>query len=232
MSDPFSWSAHEGRSDRILWIIVGVVTVILVGLSVASAVNYSSVVFAQSTVSIAPQTTLSFQGTDPNGSLRPNGSLSIALRVRVDNPSTRTLHLRLLAFSEWIEDGPAETGLNQTRLATDARMDSPNGPRYFYRLFGESREVTESAVPPRGNATYAYTFSLSASVDATRFTALRNITDYWLSTSGSIIPARWNFWVRLALVIDGVLPASSPTAAPYLRTIGSIDRQEGLNLAA
>jgi len=102
----------------------------------------------------------------------------------------------------------------------------------FFRLFGESKEVTESAVPPHGNATYAYTFPLSTSLDAARFAALRNITDYWLSTSGSIIPARWNFWVRLALVIDGVLPASSPTAAPYLRTIGSIDRQEGLNLAA
>jgi len=231
MSDPFSWSAHEGRSDRVLWIVVGVVAAVLVGLSVASALNYSSIVFAQSTVSIAPQTTLSFQGTDSNGSLRPNGSLSIALRVRVDNPSARTLHLRLLAFSEWIEDGPAEAGLNQTRLATDARMDSPSGPRYFFRLFGESKEVTESAVPLLGNATYAYTFSLSASVDAARFTALRNITDYWLSTSGGISAVRWNFWVRLALVIDGVVPASSPTAAPYLRTISSIDRQEGLNLA-
>lgn len=232
MSDPFSWSAHPGRSDRFLWIVVGIVAAILVGLAVGSAINYSSIVFAQSTVSIAPGTMLSFQGTAPNGSLRPDGSLSIALRVRVDNPSARILHLRLVAFSEWIEDGPAEAGLNHSRLVTDARMDTVNGPRYFYRLFGESKEVSESAVPGRGNATYAYTFSLSASVDASRFAALRNITDYWLSTSGSIGAARWNFWVRLAFVIDGVPPASSPTAAPYLRTIGSIDREEGLNLAA
>ena len=43
--------------------------------------------------------------------------------------------------------------------------------------------------------------------------------------------SHWNSWVRLTLVIDGVPLASSPTAAPYLRTIGRIDREEGLNLA-
>lgn len=41
----------------------------------------------------------------------------------------------------------------------------------------------------------------------------------------------WNHWVRVQLTIDGVPVASSPTAAPYLLTIGRIEREEGTNLA-
>jgi hypothetical protein len=231
MRDPFDWAGREGRSDRPVWFVFTGVSLILIGLAASSAASYASIVFAQSTVSIAPATAISFQGTDPNGSFRPDGSLSITLRVRVDNPSARTLHLRLVAFSEWIEDGPVEAGLNQSRLNSDAMVIGANGTQYFYRVFGESKEVSEGPVPSRGNTTYTFPFLLSQSVDATRFAVLRNITDYWLSTAGSIGVGLWNFWVRLTLTIDGVLPASSPTAAPYLRTIASINREEGLNLA-
>jgi hypothetical protein len=231
MSDPAGWSVDEGRPDRPIWVVVAIVATILMVLAVSSAISYSSIVFAQATVSIAPATNITFQGTQPNGSLGPDGSLSVGLRVRIENPSGRTLRLQLVAFSEWIEDGPAEAGMNDTRRIADALLLDANGSRYFYRLFGESKEVSGIGVPPRGNTTYASTFVLSRIVDPTRFAVLRNITNFWVSRSGRVAAVHWNSWVRLALVIEGVPVASSPTAAPFLGTIERIDRQEGLNLA-
>ena len=116
------------------------------------------------------------------------------------------------------------------RLA-DAHVVGANGTRYFFRVFGDSREVAENPVPPGTAVSYTFTFLISRATDSARFAALRNITDFWVSTAGNISAVTWNFWVRLTLVIDGVPPASSPTAAPYLRTIGRIDREEGFNLA-
>ena len=231
MSGSPVWSPDEGRSDRPIWFVAAGVAVILIALAAGSAVSYSSIVVAQATVVIVPETTVTFQGTASNGSLRPDGSLSIVLGIRVDNPSSRTLHLQLLAFSGWVEDGPAEVGLNVSRRSSDAVLVGANGSRYFYQVFGESKEVSEEPVLPRANPRYDFTYSLSQVLDATRFAVLRNITDYWISTSGNVSASHWNFWVRLTLVIDGVPLASSPTAAPYLRTIGRIEREEGLNLA-
>jgi len=229
-SPPFG--PYEGRPDRPIWFLVLGMTFVLVGLSIGSAISYSSVVVAQATVSIGPATTVIFQGTTSNGSLRPDGALWIALRIRIDNPSTRTLHLQLLAFSEWIEDGPAEAGMNESRRISDAVLAGTNGSRYFFQVFGNSTEVSEDPVLPGTTASYTFSFFLSRAVDSARFAALRNITDYWVSTTGNVGATRWNYWVRLVLVIDGIPLASSPTAAPYLRTIARIERQEGLNLAS
>jgi len=231
MSRSVDLSPYEGRPDRPIWLVAAVMTAILAGLAIGSASSYASIVVAQATVSFAPTPTLIFQGTESNGSLAPNGSLSISLGIRVDNPSARTLHLQLLAFSEWIEDGPAEAGLNESRRLADAGVVDANGTRYFFRIFGESREVAENPVPPGMAASYTFTFLISRATDSARFMALRNITDFWVSKAGNISAVIWVFWVRLILVIDGVPPASSPTAAPYLRTIGRIDREEGFNLA-
>ncbi len=231
MSGSLDLSPYGGRPDRPIWLVAAVITAILVALAIGSASSYVSIVVAQATVSFDPTPTLTFQGTESNGSLAPDGSLTISLGIRVDNPSARTLHLQLLAFSEWVEDGPAEAGLNESRRLADARVVGANGTRYFFRLFGESREVAENPVPPGTAASYTFTFLISRATDAARFAALRNITDFWVSTAGNISAVTWNFWVRLTLVIDGVPPASSPTAAPYLRTIGRIDREEGFNLA-
>ncbi len=137
----------------------------------------------------------------------------------------------MLAFSEWVEDGPAEAGLNESRRLADAHVVEANGTRYFFRVFGESREVAENPVPPRTASTYTFTYLISRATDAARFAALRNITDFATSTAGNVSALTWNFWVRLTLLIDGVPPASSPTAASYLRTIGRIDQEVGLNLA-
>jgi len=232
MSRSLDIGPYEGRSDRPLWLVAAVITAILAGLAIGSANSYVSIVVAQATVSFDATPTLMFQGTESNGSLAPDGSLTISLGIRVDNPSARTLHLQLLAFSEWVEDGPAEAGLNESRRLADARVVEANGTRYFFRVFGESREVAENPVPSRTASTYTFTFLISRATDAARFAALRNITDFGTSTAGNISALTWNFWVRLTLLIDGVPPASSPTAASYLRTIGRIDQEVGLNLAS
>lgn len=232
MSRPWDPSPFEGRPDWPAWLVLAGVGVILLGLAASSAANYTSIVVAQSSVTIAPTATPVFDGTYPNGSLGPDGSLTVTLNLRVNNPSAKTLHLRLVAFSEWIEDGPAEAGLNETRRLSDDLLIDVSGPRYFYRVFGESAEVSEEPVPAMGNATYTLTYVLSRTLNSARFAGLRNITDYWISTEGTIAAERWISWVRVQLVIDGVPVASSPTAAPYLRTIGRIEREEGLNLAS
>jgi hypothetical protein len=231
MSRSIDLSPYEGRPDRPIWIVAAGITAILAALSIGSAGNYVSIVVAQATVSFTPTPSLTFQGTVSNGSLGPAGSLTISLGIRVDNPSSRTLHLQLLAFSEWVEDGPAEVGLNESRRLADARLMEANGIRYFFRVFGESREVAESPALPGTASAYTFSFLISHATDAVRFAALRNITDFGASTTGGISGLTWIFWVRVILVIDGVPPASSPTAAAYLRTIGRIDREEGLNLA-
>ena len=228
----FDLYSSEGRPDRPIWFIIAAMTVVLVGLAIGSAIEYSSIVVAKATVSFEPTTIRTFQGTESNGSLTPDGSLTVSLVLAVDNPSTRTLHLQLLAFSLWVEDGPAESGWNESRRISDAFLSGPNGTRYFFLVFVGSREVSENPVPAGATPTYTFTYALSRAINPARFEALRNITDFWASTAGDVGTAPWIHWVRLTLVIDGVLPASSPTAAPYLRAIGRIDRQEGLNLVA
>ena len=228
----FDLYSSEGRPDRPIWFIIAAMTVVLVGLAIGSAIEYSSIVVAKATVSFEPTTIRTFQGTESNGSLTPDGSLTVSLVLAVDNPSTRTLHLQLLAFSLWVEDGPAESGLNESRRISDAFLSSPNGTRYFFLVFVGSREVSENPVPAGATPTYTFTYTLSRAVNPARFAVLRNITDFWASTAGDVGAASWFHWVRLTLVIDGVLPATSPTAASYLRAIGRIDREEGTNLVA
>ncbi len=110
-------------------------------------------------------------------------------------------------------------------------MLDANGSRYFYRAFGASTEVSVDPVPAGGTITYGFTFNLSASIDSNRFKAVRNITDYYASTTGNPAGATWIDWVRLDFLIDGVPAATSPTAAAYMRALGRIEREEGLNLA-
>src|SRR6058998_904151 len=128
MSRSLDIGPYEGRSDRPLWLVAAVITAILAGLAIGSANSYVSIVVAQATVSFDATPTLMFQGTESNGSLAPDGSLTISLGIRVDNPSARTLHLQLLAFSEWVEDGLAEAGLNEPRRLADAHVVEANGP--------------------------------------------------------------------------------------------------------
>src|SRR5712691_8252429 len=77
MSRSLDLSLYEGRPDRPFWLVVLVVTAALIGLAVGSARNYGSIVVAQATVSMAPVSTFTFQGTEPNGSLAPDGTLAV-----------------------------------------------------------------------------------------------------------------------------------------------------------
>src|SRR2546428_13479339 len=102
MSRPLDMGPYEGRWDRPLWLVAAVITAILAGLAIGSANSYVSIVVPQATVSFDATPTLMFQGTESNGSLPPDGSLTISLGIPADNPNGRTLHLQLLAFIEWV----------------------------------------------------------------------------------------------------------------------------------
>ena len=228
-SNPFG---PHNRSDRPVWLFAAAITTVLISLAIGSALTYGSVVVAQATVSISSVTTLTLQGTNPNGTLTADGSFTATLSLTVDNPSSRVLRLQLLAFSGWVEDGPASVGLNETRRLQDDRLLAGTGTRYFCRVFGESREVAGSVVPPASAVAFVFPYTLTRVVNANRFDAVRNITQYWASTAGSATAGTWIRWVRVHLVIEGVPVASSPTAAPHIATIGTIERMDGVNLAS
>jgi len=217
-----------GRSDRPVWILLALFSSILVLLTAGSAANYTSVVLAQSMVYVVPRYTVTWNGTNPNGSLMDTGTVMVSLALTVENPSPRVLRIRLLAFSGWVEDGPAQAGLNLTRRAADDRLVGPNATRFFFRVFGESTEVSFEPTPDRGNATYLVSYTLTRAANPSRFDAVRNITEYAAAVG---TPLEWNYWVRVQLTIDGVPAASSPTAAPSLLTISFVEREVGQNLA-
>lgn len=212
-----------------MWILLAGIAAILLVLSVGSAANYTSVVLAQSMVYVVPKYAVTWTGTNPDGSLTESGTVTVSMTLTVENPSPRSLRIGLLAYSGWVEDGPAEAGLNVTRQVADDRLIGPSGTRYFMRVFGESTEVSSEPVPAGRNATYRFIYTLTHAANPSRFEALRNITEY---ASAAAIPVEWNHWLRIQLTIDGVPPASSPTAAPYLFTIDIVEREVGRNLVA
>jgi len=227
-SNPFG---PHGRSDRPVWLFAAGIACVLFALAIGSALSYTSIIVAQATVSITPVTTVTLRGTNPNGTLTRSGSFTASLSLRVDNPSSRVLHLQLLAFSGWVEDGPAKAGLNESRRLSDDRLLEGTITRYFFRVFGESREVGGNIIAAGSAATYVFTYNLTHAVDANRFNAVRNITDYWASAVGNATGGTWIRWVRVHLVIEGVPVASSPTAAPHIMFIGTVERVDGINLA-
>lgn len=200
-------------------------------LSAASAIGYTSVVVAQATVSVVPRYELTWSSVDSRGVLYPDGAVTVTLTLTVDNPSSRTLRFGLVAYSGWIEDGPAEAGLNESRRLADDILSSGAGTRYFYHALSDSKEIEPVIVPAQGNSSVALIYSLNRAYNPVGFEAVRNITAYAAATRGSGSAMPWNHWVRVQLTIDGVPVASSPTAGSHLLVIGTIDREEGVNLA-
>lgn len=221
--------------EGVPWILVAMGTLLIV-LCTASSVNYSSVVFARATVYALPSYVTHISGLEPDGSLSEGGSVSVTVRITVENPSARALRLTMVTYSGWMEDTPAEVGLAWGRQLTDDRLVDPSGTRYFLRVFGQSRE-TQGAVPPRANASVEVEFTLDRSLDPARFEAVRNITAYAARAKGPGASITWNHWIRVEMRIEGVPDASSLGGASYLRALpeqnlGRIDREVGTNLAA
>lgn len=214
-----------------LWILFGVASVIVSSLAVASAANYASIVQAHATVYVVPQFAPSYEGLDALGRLPPNGFVTVLLTAVVENPSDRTLRLQTFAYSGWVQDGPAEAGLNESRRISDDLFIDPLGnEKRFFRLFGESSEVSRDPVLPRANRTFTFGLTISAGTDATRFAVLRNITDFAVDAGGSATSVSWNHYLFLVFTIDGVPEVTSPTAPAHLRNIRRIEREMGTNI--
>src|SRR5947207_2406060 len=89
MTDPWHMLGPQGKSDRPVWLFAAGVAFVLLALAIGSALSYTSIVVAQATVSISPSTSLTLQGTNSDGTLTPDGSLTASLSLRVDHPSSR-----------------------------------------------------------------------------------------------------------------------------------------------
>ncbi len=212
------------------WLALAAAAAIILGFAVASAANYSSIVVARATVYVVPQYDVRYTGLGANGKLGLGGSVSVAVTARVENPSSRALHISTVGFSAWTRDGPVEAGLNESRRSTDDILIGPNGTVWFFRVFGESAEITGEPIPPQGNRTFTFTYTMTATTDAARFAGVRNITDYAVDRGGSPNSVPWNHYLYLVLTIDGVPEATSPTAPTYLRNLRRIEREMGVNL--
>jgi hypothetical protein len=217
---------------KALWITVGVTVILLVVFGSLSAANFTSIVQAKASAYIVPQFTVTFAGLGSDGRLTPDGSVTVRLAAGVENPSSRTLHIYLVAYSGWLRDGPAEAGLNETRRIGDDLMIGTEGQRWFFRVFGQSAELTLDPIPARGNRTFTFDFTISAATDAARFAAVRNITDFAVAQGGEATSVSWNQFLYIVLTIDGVPEATSPSAPAYLRDIRRIEREIGVNIAS
>jgi len=216
---------------RALWIVFSVIVAVLVILTGASVANFTSVVLAKATVYVVLQYMITYEGLAPDGRLASDGSVNVEVTALVENPSQRSIHFYLVAYSGWIRDGPAEAGLNESRRLSDNLLRGPEGSMWFFRVFGQSAEVGLDPVPARANRTFTFTFTTSAASDPVRFNAIRNITDFAVARGGTAASVPWNQYLFLVFTIDGVPEASSPTAPSYLRDIRRIERELGVNIA-
>ena len=216
---------------RTLWAVLTAALLLVAGLTVASAAEYSSVVVAKATVYIVPRYSVEYAGLESDGTLSANGSVTVITDILVENPSSRTIRLSLIAYTSWIEDGPAQAGLNESRRINDDVLLGPTGVRYFYRAFLEDSEIITEPVPAGGNRSFRFAYALLRATNPTRFQVVDNITAYLVSRGGSVASASWNHYLRTQLTIDGVPRAEAPGAAAYLRELNRIDREVGVNLA-
>jgi len=217
---------------KALWVVVCVAVILIVVFASLSAANFTSIVQAKASVYLVPRFAVTFAGLGSDGRVGADGSVTVRVTAGVENPSSRGLHVYLVAFSGWIRDGPAEAGLNETRRLGDDRLTGTEGEMRFFRVFGTSSEPTLDPIPARGNQTFTFDFTMSAATDASRFAAVRNITDFAVSKGGEAATVLWNQFLYLVFTIDGVPEANSPSAPDYLRDIRRIEREIGVNIAS
>jgi len=221
------------RIERSAWVSIGVVSVLLLGLAVASGLSYTSVIVAHATVYLEdPRISVALEGVDPDGILADNGTLTVTLQIPVMNPSDRSLHLRQVVYCGWIEDLPLEKGLNDSRRNSDARLAVNGSVRYFYPVFCPATSSPTDSVPARGNTTISLSYVLRRTDNPSAFAAVRNITEYAAHVLKSAVASPWNHWVQVVLSIDGVPPATSPTAGTYLLKVHLITRVWGILLVS
>ena len=216
---------------KALWFVVCVAVVLLVVFAGLSAANFTSIVLAKASVYIVPEFTTTYAGLGSDGRLTPEGSVTVRVTAVVENPSQRSLHLYLVAYSGWLRDGPAEAGLNESRRMGDDLLAGTEGDMWFFRVFGQSTEVSLDSVPAHGNRTFTFDFTTDAATDPARFTAIRNITDFAVARGDAASSVPWNQYLYIVLTIDDVPGATSPSAPAHLRDIRRIEREIGVNLA-
>ena len=218
------------RVERAAWALLGAIAVVLLLLSIASSVNYTSIVVAQESVYVVPSFRVAFTGIDSNGSLGADGSVTVTADLDIVNPSDRFLHATQVTYCGWLEDLPAETGANTSRIASDVVLVQGASSRYFFRMICPLPSMPRNPIPARGNASVVVVYSMDRQTDPASFAALQNISDYAAHVLGSVAAAPWNHWAIIYMSIDGVPPVTSPTAGSYILKIHLIARQVGTYL--
>src|SRR5438034_4858227 len=105
MTDPWHMLGPQGKSDRPVWLFAAGVAFVLLALAIGSALSYTSIVVSQATVSISPWTSLTLHGTNSDGTLTPDGSLTASLSLRVGYSSSRVRRVQFLPFCGLVGGG-------------------------------------------------------------------------------------------------------------------------------
>lgn len=217
--------------EKAVWVVALSVTVTILGLSVASALTYSSIAVAQHYVYVDVQSHVTFSVSKSDGTPAANSTVAVHVALVAVNPSDRSVTLEQVSYCGWIEDLPAEAGLNTTRASVDAHLSTPNGTNLYFPVACLPTRPVSVAVGAHGNATFPMEYAFNATTPSV-FAALRNITSYGVRVLGSADAVPWDHWAQALFVIDGVPPATSPTAGTYILKIHLIFREVGIYLGA
>lgn len=180
--------------ERIPWYAIAVCSVVFLGLLVGSAVDYTGVTMAHVNTSLFVDYQVRLRGTDAQGVLTDNGSITAWLNLSVDNPSPRLLSFLSVSYKVWAQD--------------------PAAPANFYLTLFSTKDVPPTPVPPWSNTTLGVNQTLTRASDPARFGAVQTLQRDLVNRTGTAAGLAWFAYVLLSLPIQGVPPAAV-TAATY-----------------
>lgn len=180
--------------ERIPWYAIAVCSVVFVGLLVGSAVDYTGVTMAHVNSSLFVDYQVRLSGTDAQGVLTDNGTITAWLNLSVDNPSPRLLYFLSVSYKVWAHD--------------------PASPAAYYLTLFSTQDVPPKPVPAWSNTTLAVNQTLTRAKDPARFDAIQTLQRGLVNRTGSAAGLVWVAYALLSLPIDGVPPAAV-TAATY-----------------
>ncbi len=180
--------------ERIPWYAIAVCGVVFLGLLVGSAVDYTGVTMAHVNTSLFVDYQVRLSGTDAQGVLTDNGSVTVWMNLSVDNPSPRLLYFQSVSYKLWAQD--------------------PASPANYYLSLFSTQDVPPKPVPAWSNTTLALNQTLTRASDPARFEAVQKLQQDVANRTGSAADVVWVAYALLSLPIDGVPPAAV-TAGAY-----------------
>ncbi len=210
------------RLRQSVWIGLCVVTVIFLGLSVASAMNYSDIAYAKLAVEARTELTMSADGLDAMDNVQSATVLYFNATVSVTNPSERRILLQFLTYRTWIRNFYLED-----QLGSNGSWMS----HYTVLVRNYTFQGFSKAIQPHSTLTFHLNWSFSEVSNPATFTGFQKIINYTHSSRG----LKWNetewhhFYVYKMLITEVPNLYYGPNAG-YLIELPVIHKEQGMNM--